>query len=170
MRTPLSAHLDMLLERIEWWLRIPLFNGKAIAELAIHQIQSEMNFIFTVSQNQSAGDLTKTLRGSIDLCVQDQGRIWILDWKTHFLPRDTSREDLREFLVDEGYLLQAKIYALGLQQWLGLFKAPLQLEAVLFCFLHCDEKLEVTTETIQQTDIAEEIFLIDAEKRGAFYE
>lgn len=60
------------------------------------------------------------VQGVIDLVFEHEGLIYLLDWKSNWLPRYTD-EDLRQVISEEQYDLQAEIYSEAVQRYLRLF-------------------------------------------------
>jgi exodeoxyribonuclease V beta subunit len=69
------------------------------------------------------GQLQGWLRGFIDLVFEHDGRWWVLDWKSNHLgpsPAHYTPAACARAMADQGYHLQALVYALALQRLLAL--------------------------------------------------
>jgi exodeoxyribonuclease V beta subunit len=67
------------------------------------------------------GTLDGYLRGFIDLVFEHGGRYYLLDWKSNHLgdaPQDYAPDALQRTMVQQGYHLQALLYALALHRHL----------------------------------------------------
>jgi exodeoxyribonuclease V beta subunit len=81
----------------------------------------------------------RAYRGSIDLAFQHSGRYFLLDYKTHKLEK-YDRDALSQFVKDEGYLLQAKIYMEAFSRYLASCeKDEKSIEGMFFYFLQSPE-------------------------------
>jgi exodeoxyribonuclease V beta subunit len=66
--------------------------------------------------------LSGYLRGFIDLVFEHGGRYHLLDWKSNHLgdlPHDYAAQSLQRTMLQQGYQLQALLYALALHRHLG---------------------------------------------------
>ncbi|MBX9929434.1 MAG: UvrD-helicase domain-containing protein [Gemmatimonadaceae bacterium] len=66
-------------------------------------------------------DLTGYLNGSIDLALRDDGRWWIIDWKSNWLgaaDTDYERAPVEAAMIESHYVLQYHLYALALHRYL----------------------------------------------------
>ena len=67
------------------------------------------------------GEPIRYLKGFIDLVFEYEGQFYVVDWKSNFLgeaPQDYSRPQLDRCMIDNDYILQAKIYSLALHRLL----------------------------------------------------
>ena len=88
------------------------------------------------------GTLRGYLRGFIDLVFEHQGRYFVLDWKSNHLghtPADYGAAALERTMAQQGYHLQALIYALALhrhlQQRLPQYRHEQHFGGVLYLFV-----------------------------------
>ena len=88
------------------------------------------------------GTLRGYLRGFIDLVFEHDGRWYLLDWKSNHLgesPQDYAAAALQRTMAQQGYQLQALLYALALHRHLGQRLAGYRFEqhfgAVLYLFV-----------------------------------
>jgi exodeoxyribonuclease V beta subunit len=68
------------------------------------------------------GTLDGYLRGFIDLVFEHGGRYYLLDWKSNHLgdaPQDYAPQAMEHTMAQQGYHLQALLYALALHRHLG---------------------------------------------------
>jgi len=88
------------------------------------------------------GTLSGYLRGFIDLVFEQDGRYYLLDWKSNHLgdlPQDYAGDALQRTMAQHGYQLQALLYALALHRHLGQRLADYRFEqhfgGVLYLFV-----------------------------------
>ena len=67
--------------------------------------------------------LEDMMNGVIDLVFRHEGRYYIADWKTNWLP-DYGLRALSDEMEAQGYYLQAALYADAVRKWLRLKKLP----------------------------------------------
>jgi exodeoxyribonuclease V beta subunit len=88
------------------------------------------------------GTLDGYLRGFIDLVFEHGGRYYLLDWKSNHLgdrPQDYAPAALERTMAQQGYHLQALLYALALHRHLGTrlphYRFELHFGGVLYLFV-----------------------------------
>lgn len=108
-------------------LNTPLWEGgvklafleEKIAEMKFYFPYAGENFLSAVGEEQEAeGYLT----GSLDLVFEHEGKYYLLDWKSNYIPEGYSQGVLLETMDKAGYDLQAQIYALALDRYLRFHK------------------------------------------------
>ena len=130
----------MLLRMLHDVLHTPLPGGLRLADLPPQCRQVEMEFHLPArkldaaalgevlrQQGYDVSPLTFTalsgyLRGFIDLVFEHEGRYFILDWKSNHLGEtqaDYAPDALQRVMAEQGYHLQALLYALALHRLLG---------------------------------------------------
>ena len=129
----------MLLNMLHDVLHTPLPTGGCLAELPRQRRLVELEFHLPARQLRADalqrllqahglqvpalhfGQLDGYLRGFIDLVFEQGGRYYLLDWKSNHLgdrPADYAAEALQQAMAQQGYNLQAVLYALALQRHL----------------------------------------------------
>jgi exodeoxyribonuclease V beta subunit len=130
----------MLLRMLHDVLHTPLPGGLRLADLPPQCRQVEMEFHLPAQQLGAGvlgellrqqgyelpalafGALSGYLRGFIDLVFEHDGRWFILDWKSNHVgetPADYAPAALQRVMAEQGYHLQALLYALALHRLLG---------------------------------------------------
>lgn len=74
------------------------------------------------------------MKGVIDWLFEKDGAFYIVDWKTNWLS-DYEDESLRRTLVEEDYVLQAKIYEEAVQKFLSRFHLSGAIKGTYFYFI-----------------------------------
>ncbi|HYN59534.1 MAG TPA: exodeoxyribonuclease V subunit beta, partial [Rubrivivax sp.] len=126
---------DMLARMLHDVLNTPLPGGFRLADVPAARKQVEMEFHLPAEQLDDLalthllrrqgydgphfgfGMLRGYLRGFIDLVFEHGGRYFVLDWKSNHLgdtPADYGRAALARAMGEQGYHLQALLYALAL--------------------------------------------------------
>ncbi len=129
----------MLLRMLHDVLHTPLPGGMRLADVPPQSRQVEMEFHLPARQLGATalgavlrqqgydvpalafGSLSGYLRGFIDLVFAHEGRYFILDWKSNHLgetPTDYAPHALARVMAEQGYQLQALLYALALHRLL----------------------------------------------------
>ena len=131
---------SMLLRMLHDVLHAPLPGGLCLAQVPPSRKLVELEFHLP-SRQLDAGELVRTLRhhgqavpglqfgtlsgylrGFIDLVFEQDGRYHLLDWKSNHLgdaPQDYGPDALQRTMAQQGYQLQALLYALALHRHLG---------------------------------------------------
>jgi exodeoxyribonuclease V beta subunit len=128
-----------LLNMLQDVLHTPLPSGGCLAEVPRQRRLVELEFHLPARQLQADalqhllhahgvqvpalhfGRLDGYLRGFIDLVFEQGGRYYLLDWKSNHLgdrPADYAAAPLQQAMTQQGYGLQAVLYALALQRYL----------------------------------------------------
>jgi exodeoxyribonuclease V beta subunit len=129
----------MLLRMLHDVMHAPLPGGMRLAEVPASRKRVELEFHLPARQLDAAalqrvlrraglavpalqfGALDGYLRGFIDLVFEHAGRYYLLDWKSNHLgdaPQDYARDALERTMAQQGYHLQALLYALALHRHL----------------------------------------------------
>ena len=129
----------MLLNMLHDVLHTPLAHGLHLAEVPRHRRLVELEFHLPARSLQADalqrllqaqglripplhfGRLDGYLRGFIDLVFEHGGRYYVLDWKSNHLGEraaDYAAAPLQQAMAQQGYQLQALLYALALQRHL----------------------------------------------------
>ncbi|MBX3641816.1 MAG: exodeoxyribonuclease V subunit beta [Rubrivivax sp.] len=141
LHTPLAGGLRLAdvprahtLVELEFHLPSPQLHAEALARLMRRLGHAQPAFGF--------GTLRGYLRGFIDLVFEHQGRYFVLDWKSNHLghtPVDYGAAALERTMAQQGYHLQALIYALALhrhlQQRLPQYRHEQHFGGVLYLFV-----------------------------------
>ena len=130
----------MLLRMLHDVMHTPLPGGMRLAEVPASRKLVELEFHLPSRHLDAAallrvlrgagqavpalkfGTLDGYLRGFIDLVFEHAGRYYLLDWKSNHLgdaPQDYASAALERTMVQQGYHLQALLYALALHRHLG---------------------------------------------------
>jgi len=130
----------MLLRMLHDVLHAPLPGGLRLAQVPASRRLVELEFhlpshqldaaelVRTLRQHGQAvpalqfGTLRGYLRGFIDLVFEHDGRYHLLDWKSNHLgnaPQDYAADALQRTMAQQGYQLQALLYALALHRYLA---------------------------------------------------
>jgi exodeoxyribonuclease V beta subunit len=130
----------MLLRMLHDVLHAPLPSGLRLAQVPPSRKLVELEFhlpsprldaaelVRTLRQQGQAvpglqfGTLRGYLRGFIDLVFEHGGRYYLLDWKSNHLgdaPQDYTADALQRTMAQQGYQLQALLYALALHRHLA---------------------------------------------------
>ena len=130
----------MLLRMLHDVLHTPLPGGLRLAQVPPGRKRVELEFHLPAPQLDAAallrtlrrhgqavpelqfGTLRGYLRGFIDLVFEHGGRWWLLDWKSNHLgdaAQDYAAAALQRTMAQQGYQLQALLYALALHRHLG---------------------------------------------------
>ena len=91
----------------------------------ITNVFPEMEFLFPTGNTY--------LKGFIDLCVEYEGKYYLIDWKTNVL-EDYSPQTIEKAMIDNDYLLQGKIYTEAFRRYLQLY-GDLSIEGTFFIFI-----------------------------------
>ena len=115
--------------------------GLRLREVPVSERLSELGFHFPVAwmdvarlsrtlaevglpaEGLSCESFSGYMRGAIDCVVRREGRYCLLDWKSNFLgwrPEDYGAAALERAMQEEGYHLQAAIYAVALHRYLRM--------------------------------------------------
>ncbi len=110
----------------------PLFiDGPAAQDLDPRAVWRELPFSFTQSKRE-------VLTGVTDLIFLHRGKLYLLDWKTHYLGQEIEsyhEQRLKQFVVEKDYLRQVKLYAEACRRYMREIKAPWSLGGAIFIFL-----------------------------------
>jgi exodeoxyribonuclease V beta subunit len=156
-RAPWDRMLVRLLQDV---MHTPLPGGLRLADLPAQRRQAELEFHLSaprldahaldalLRQTGQAlpplafGTLRGYLRGFIDLVFEHGGRYFVLDWKSNHLgdtPADYAAPALQRAMQQQGYALQALLYALALhrhlQRRLGGYQHEQHFGGVLYLFV-----------------------------------
>ncbi len=88
--------------------------GTLVPELEFHFSEGEE---YLGEDPQVKDDRRGLLNGFIDLLFEHEGKLYILDWKTNSLD-DYGAENINQAMTDADYMLQYRIYALAVLEWL----------------------------------------------------
>ncbi len=155
-----SAWPHMLLRMLHDVLLTPLAHGLRLADVPAARRQTEMEFHLPAPRLHAQalsellrrqghampalafGTLNGYLRGFIDLVFEHGGRFYVLDWKSNHLgstPQDYAAPSLGRAMQQQGYALQALLYALALhrhlQQRVADYHHEQQFGGVLYLFV-----------------------------------
>jgi exodeoxyribonuclease V beta subunit len=111
--TALKEHYDAAASLVRYALDARL-DGFTLSEVNKENIRTEMEF-FAKAENS-----TDYLKGFIDLFFLHNGKYYIIDWKSNWLPR-YERLFLEEEMHRRDYFLQGAIYANAARLYLNLF-------------------------------------------------
>lgn len=135
---PWSAYLSKWLQGV---LDVPLVDGLSLSSLNEGSYFAEMQFYFSIKQfnAEEFNCLLKThtsiqediqfsafeghLKGAIDLVFEQNGKFYILDYKSNYLGdqlNDYSAENLENAMRDHRYDVQYIIYTLALHRYLKM--------------------------------------------------
>ena len=135
-----AAWPRMLLRMLHDVLHTPVADGLRLAEVPAARCQAELEFSLPAHRLDATaltqvlhragqavptlqfGRLDGYLRGFIDLVFEHGGRYYLLDWKSNHLgetPADYADAALARTMAQQGYHLQALLYALALHRHLG---------------------------------------------------
>ncbi|TGK01845.1 exodeoxyribonuclease V subunit beta [Leptospira langatensis] len=146
--------LEFFADRIGFFLwnslRTPLpdlQNSISLSQIKAKDRRHEVDFFLKVPEQKGGSDL---LKGTLDLIFYQEGKYWILDWKSnrlesHYSIDPYSEAHLKE-KVEGTYSLQLAIYSVVLDDWLkfkyGDEYDPGLLGGMYFLFLRgADEKM-----------------------------
>ena len=82
----------------------------------------------------AAQNITGFMKGSIDLVFEHQGQYFIADYKSNHLGHqlsDYQHDKLHTAMANNGYQLQAALYALALHRWLSQRYIIINLNSIL---------------------------------------
>jgi exodeoxyribonuclease V beta subunit len=134
-----AARPRMLLRMLHDVLHTPLPGGLRLAEVPAQRMSAEMEFHLPSRRLEAQrlhallrrhglelpplafGTLSGYLRGFIDLVFEHDGRFHLLDWKSNFLGTTAAAygtQALARTMAEQGYHLQALLYALALHRHL----------------------------------------------------
>ncbi|MEX1013514.1 MAG: UvrD-helicase domain-containing protein [Waddliaceae bacterium] len=98
---------------IEHALFHPYFDGFSLADVSPDCMRPELEFLYPDGKNHY-------LKGFIDLLFEHKGKIYLVDWKSNWLP-DYQQSTLDAAIRFHQYDLQAKIYSEAIQRYFRLF-------------------------------------------------
>jgi exodeoxyribonuclease V beta subunit len=108
------------------------------SSLQLDGISTEQTLIFTNEHLELSG----IMNGKVDLFFEDNGRYYILDWKSNFLGdhiENYQTAELQNAMNDNNYHLQYMIYALALKKYLELriagFDYESQFGGIIYLFI-----------------------------------
>lgn len=111
VRGPLSVWKENVFNTVQATLDFLLPTGFRLRDIDPQFVRVETEFLFETSLNY--------MKGFIDLIFMHEGKVYVLDWKTNWLP-DYTPESLQKAVVHHQYDLQASIYAEALtRSWKG---------------------------------------------------
>lgn len=103
-------------------LNTPLFAGvPPLSQIADTECYREMEFVYPAGTDYGFDGF---LKGVIDLVFRYEDKYYLVDWKSNWLGPDASYygdENMRKAMVDNDYLLQARIYRQALSRYIHLF-------------------------------------------------
>jgi exodeoxyribonuclease V beta subunit len=120
----LEGHEILIQKMINNVLDFPL-DGFTLRGLDLAKVMPEMEFLFPIGNS--------SLKGFIDLSFEQNGKFYLVDWKTNVLENYTPAA-LEEAMIQNDYLLQGKIYATALTRYLKLY-GDFQFGGVFFLFV-----------------------------------
>jgi exodeoxyribonuclease V beta subunit len=123
-RTPLSSKAGTLLNLLQKTLSLSLGNF-SLNDISLDRVQTEMEFLYTTPQGW--------MKGYIDLCLEHEGKLYVVDWKTNLL-ENTDPATVADIMKSHDYYLQGKIYSEAMQKYLSQFP-HLTFGGVYFVFI-----------------------------------
>ena len=100
----------------------PVLDSFCLAQLDDQDRLHEMEFVFPATSGvEPAGMRLRDgfLTGFIDLIFRRDGRYYVLDWKSNYLPGGYTPEQLDQAMTAADYHLQYKVYVIAMLRWLN---------------------------------------------------
>lgn len=126
------------LAELEFDFPVPLFQPDQLQELADEETSILVKNLYSLPGHALEG----IMNGKIDLFFEQEGRYYILDWKSNYLggkPEDYSPEALAKAMNDNNYHLQYLIYTLAVKKYLesrlGSFDYDTQFGGIVYVFV-----------------------------------
>lgn len=131
--SPLDLAANQIIATLFWRaFHTPLAGGFTLAEVDPKRMWREVPFFYKVDQGGLLDPGMVT--GSIDLLFLHQEKLYFVDWKSNRLA-DYTPAGLHHAVEEEGYLLQASLYAQALQRHLSSLKSGWSFGGAFYIFL-----------------------------------
>lgn len=110
--SPLETWQERIEEMVEKTLTLSFPSGFCLKDISREKMRHEMEFMFC--------DEKGSVKGFIDLFFEQEGKYYLLDWKSNYL-KNYDTESLTKAMQEGDYFLQISIYKTALQKYLKIF-------------------------------------------------